>query len=68
MGEPGASGRKARLLNVARLPISGYTSGVLGYSVCEQVADDLSGLRKIHGENGVALETIPLADVERIRR
>src|SRR5262249_32684168 len=45
--------------------ISGYTTGLLGYSTRAQVAADLADLRKIRGEKGAALEETPLADIEK---
>jgi len=45
--------------------ISGYTKGVFGYSTRAQVAADLADLRKVRGENAVALEQTPLADIEK---
>src|SRR5262245_19294282 len=45
--------------------ISGVTAGVLEYSARGQGAADLADLRKIRSENGSALETTPLADIEK---
>jgi cytochrome c oxidase cbb3-type subunit 3 len=45
--------------------ISGYTTGLIGYSTRAQVAADLADLRKIRGQKGAALEQTPLADIER---
>jgi cytochrome c oxidase cbb3-type subunit 3 len=45
--------------------ISGYTSGVLGYSTRGQVAADLADLRQVRGEKGVALEKTSLPEIEK---
>src|SRR3979490_2533445 len=45
--------------------ISGYTSGLLGYSTRGQVAADLAELRQVRGEKGVALEKTSLSDIEK---
>src|SRR5437667_6403432 len=41
--------------------ISGYTTGVLGYSTRSQVAADLADLRKVRGDRGIALEQASLS-------
>jgi cytochrome c oxidase cbb3-type subunit 3 len=45
--------------------ISGYTSGVLGYSTRGQVAADLADLKAIRGAKGAALQQVSLADIEK---
>jgi len=45
--------------------ISGYTTGLLGYSSRAQVAEDLAELRKVRGDKGAALQNVPLADIEK---
>jgi cytochrome c oxidase cbb3-type subunit III len=45
--------------------VSGFTSGVFGYSTRGQVAADLADLRQIRGEKGAALERTPLAEIEK---
>jgi cytochrome c oxidase cbb3-type subunit III len=45
--------------------ISGYTSGVLGYSARGQVAADLADLQAMRGARGAALLQVPLADIEK---
>jgi cytochrome c oxidase cbb3-type subunit 3 len=45
--------------------ISGYTSGVLGYSSRASVAVDLANLEKLRGEKMAALATIPVGDIEK---
>jgi cytochrome c oxidase cbb3-type subunit III len=45
--------------------ISGYTTGVFGYSTRSQVAVDLAGLREIRGTKGEALQSKSLADIEK---
>ncbi len=45
--------------------ISGYTTGLFGYSTRAQVAVDLADLRKVRGAKGAALEQTPLADIEK---
>lgn len=45
--------------------ISGYTTGVLGYSTRSQVAADLADLRKVRGDKGIALEQASLSDIEK---
>ena len=45
--------------------ISGYTTGVLGYSTRGQVAADLADLRKVRGDKGIALEQTSLSDIEK---
>jgi cytochrome c oxidase cbb3-type subunit 3 len=45
--------------------ISGYTTGLLGYSTRGQVAADLADLRKVRGEKGIALEQTSLSDIEK---
>lgn len=44
--------------------VAGYTSGLLGYSSRAQVAGELSDLRRLRGEKGVALEQASLASIE----
>jgi len=45
--------------------IGGYTAGILGYTNRAQVAADLADLRKLRGDTGAALQSMPLADIER---
>jgi cytochrome c oxidase cbb3-type subunit 3 len=45
--------------------ISGYSTGLFGYSTRAQVAADLAVLGKIRGEKGAALEQTPLAAIEK---
>jgi cytochrome c oxidase cbb3-type subunit 3 len=43
--------------------ISGYTTGVFGYSSRADVAADLDALNKVRGAKAVALVSVPLADI-----
>lgn len=45
--------------------ISGYTSGVLGYSSRASVAVDLANLEKLRGAKMAVLATIPVGDIEK---
>ena len=45
--------------------ISGYTTGVLGYTNRGQVAVDLADLQAIRGAKGAALQQVSLADIEK---
>ncbi|MBR0714253.1 cytochrome-c oxidase, cbb3-type subunit III [Bradyrhizobium liaoningense] len=45
--------------------ISGYTSGVLGYSTRASLAVELANLEKIRGEKMAMLAAAPLADIEK---
>ena len=45
--------------------ISGYTTGVLGYTDRGQVAVDLADLQAIRGAKGAALQQVSLADIEK---
>jgi len=45
--------------------ISGYTTGLWGYSSRGQVAADLADLRKVRGDKGAALEQASLSDIEK---
>jgi cytochrome c oxidase cbb3-type subunit III len=45
--------------------ISGYTTGVLGYTNRGQVAVDLADLQTIRGAKGAALQQVSLADIEK---
>src|SRR5260370_38958883 len=45
--------------------ISGYTTGLFGYSTPAQVATDLAHLRKMRGEEGAALEPTPPAELQK---
>jgi cytochrome c oxidase cbb3-type subunit III len=45
--------------------ISGYTTGVLGYTNRGQVAVDLADLQTIRGAKGAALPQVALADIEK---
>jgi cytochrome c oxidase cbb3-type subunit 3 len=45
--------------------ISGYTTGVLGYTNRGQVAADLADLQKIRGDKGTALQQMSLSDIEK---
>jgi len=45
--------------------ISGYTTGVLGYTNRTQIAADLADLQKLRGDKAVALQQTSLADIEK---
>ena len=45
--------------------ISGYTTGVLGYTNRTQIAADLTDLQKLRGDKAVALQQTSLADIEK---
>jgi mono/diheme cytochrome c family protein len=45
--------------------LSGYTTGLFGYSSRAQLAVDLAELRKIRGEKGAALGETPLTEIEK---
>ena len=45
--------------------VTGYTSGVLGYTNRAQVSADLADLQKVRGAKGVALSQVSLADIEK---
>jgi cytochrome c oxidase cbb3-type subunit 3 len=45
--------------------ISGYTTGVLGYSTRAEVAAELADLQKLRGDKSVALQNVPLAEIEK---
>jgi cytochrome c oxidase cbb3-type subunit 3 len=45
--------------------ISGYTTGVLGYTTRGEVAADLADLQTVRGAKGAALQQVALADIEK---
>jgi cytochrome c oxidase cbb3-type subunit III len=45
--------------------VTGYTTGLFGYSTRASVETELSALKQVRGEKAAALATVPLADIER---